>query len=337
MRALPGTQHALQVLVAAGCTFASAAHAAPSARLVYLRNPGAESCPDEAMVRSAVAARLGYDPFLAHATATMFVELSKDAKAFRARVKLVDDQNLVRGTRELDAKGRCDELVDAMALSMSIAIDPDSLARAPAQPPPDPPRETPPPVEAPPPSASTPVAKPATPLARPLAPRTPGERVHLDASVGPAVWFLAAPAPNASGLLALAMRSRWASLGLEARYDLAASKTSKRAVVSTASVFGALAPCVHWRVLAGCVVWALGRIRAESANVTAPGADSNLHSVLGPSVRAALPVAGPLSLWARADALFALTPQHVQLSGSNVYALPAVSIGLAAGVGVRFF
>src|SRR6188768_3765956 len=39
----------------------------PSARLEYTREVGAESCPDEAALRRAVADRLGYDPFDASA------------------------------------------------------------------------------------------------------------------------------------------------------------------------------------------------------------------------------------------------------------------------------
>lgn len=35
--------------------------ASPSSRLVYVRGRGAETCPDEAALRAAVAARLGYD------------------------------------------------------------------------------------------------------------------------------------------------------------------------------------------------------------------------------------------------------------------------------------
>ena len=53
---------------------AGSAPAAPSARLVYVRDPDAATCPDEQAVRAAVAARLGFDPFLAYARATMFAE-----------------------------------------------------------------------------------------------------------------------------------------------------------------------------------------------------------------------------------------------------------------------
>jgi hypothetical protein len=75
--------------------------ASPSARLVYLREPSAESCPDERSVRGAVAARLGYDPFFPNAPETMFIEITSVRGQYRARVKLVDGDNVVRGTREI--------------------------------------------------------------------------------------------------------------------------------------------------------------------------------------------------------------------------------------------
>ena len=43
----------------------------PSSRFVYARGEGAELCPDEAQVRLAVAARLGYDPFFPSAEKTI--------------------------------------------------------------------------------------------------------------------------------------------------------------------------------------------------------------------------------------------------------------------------
>ena len=80
-----------------------AACAAPSARLVYVRGPGAERCPSEAAVRAAVSARLGYDPFFDWARETIFVEIQRGPRAFRVLVKLVGADNLQRGR----ARSRC--------------------------------------------------------------------------------------------------------------------------------------------------------------------------------------------------------------------------------------
>ncbi len=49
----------------------STARAAASSRLVYGRGPGTENCPNEAVFRQAVVARVGYDPFFPWAELTV--------------------------------------------------------------------------------------------------------------------------------------------------------------------------------------------------------------------------------------------------------------------------
>src|SRR5579862_6532539 len=64
-----------QVIAIMGA-LASAARAAgeqPRVHLLFVRERGAERCPDEAGVRAAVAARLGYDPFADAAPSTVSV------------------------------------------------------------------------------------------------------------------------------------------------------------------------------------------------------------------------------------------------------------------------
>src|SRR5580658_7755914 len=106
--------------------------ATPSARLVYSRGPGAESCPDEAALRKAVASRVGYDPFFAWAEKTIVASLLRvDPKGFVARVHLVDGAGVEHGSRELRSDQTCADLLDAAALAIAIAIDPLLLAPLP--------------------------------------------------------------------------------------------------------------------------------------------------------------------------------------------------------------
>src|SRR5262249_14357059 len=132
-RQLAGAAAALVV-----ASLASTSAAAPSARLVYVREAGAEDCPDEEVLRAAVRARLGYDPFFPYAPATLYAEVGRKDDVYRAHVKLVDEKNVVRGARSLEHRGGvCADVIDAMALSMSIAIDPRSLVGPPAPHPPE--------------------------------------------------------------------------------------------------------------------------------------------------------------------------------------------------------
>ena len=105
-------------------SWAPAALATPSARLVYTRTEDAASCPDESALRKAVEARFGYDPFFAWARQSVVAQISREGSRYVARVQLVDEQGLAHGTRELRSDDdTCADVFDASALAISIALD----------------------------------------------------------------------------------------------------------------------------------------------------------------------------------------------------------------------
>src|SRR5687768_2823399 len=83
----------------------ASAFASPSAKLVYVRGTGTESCPPEADLRKMVAVRLGYDPFFPSAQKTVVAEVGRAPDGYRGRVRIVSDDGNVRGERELATKG----------------------------------------------------------------------------------------------------------------------------------------------------------------------------------------------------------------------------------------
>src|SRR4029077_7562341 len=94
----------------------------PSARLVYGRSAEAASCPAEPALRTAVAARFGYDPFFPWAKATIVVQVSRIRSLYVSRVQLLDEQGIAQGVRELSSSANdCSEIFDATALAISIA------------------------------------------------------------------------------------------------------------------------------------------------------------------------------------------------------------------------
>src|ERR1700733_3558820 len=150
---------------------ARTARADASSRLVYVRGPGAEQCPGEQAIRAAVRTRLGYDPFFPWAHDALFVDVTHTGGTFHVELKLVDADNLQRGARSLTVKGTdCGAVVDALALTISLTIDPDSVTRG-TQPAPPPPPAAPsePEAPAPPPSPLTHDLPPAGPSALMLA------------------------------------------------------------------------------------------------------------------------------------------------------------------------
>ncbi len=82
-------------------------------------------CPDQLQLRSATVARLGYDPFVASAPSTLYATFSRTNRGLRGEIKLDDPSRENPGTRQIESiSGDCAELGKAMALAISIAIDP---------------------------------------------------------------------------------------------------------------------------------------------------------------------------------------------------------------------
>jgi hypothetical protein len=109
-------------------TWSAALRAEGRARLVYVRTADAEGCPAELDLRLRVMARLGYDPFSPQASRVVMARVEIDGTLLGGRVELVDERGLSRGVRTMTSpRDRCEELVRAMALSISLAIDPDRV------------------------------------------------------------------------------------------------------------------------------------------------------------------------------------------------------------------
>jgi hypothetical protein len=314
------------------------ASAAPSARLVYVRDPEAASCPDETAVRSAVAARLGYDPFLAYATATMFAEVRRDGTTYKAAIKLIDEHSIVRGARELIHVGEpCSELVDLIALSMSIAIDPLSLAG------PRPPPEAPvvavpvPPPKSPPEPPTIPPPKPSTPAPQKPADEPKGAPVHFDLGIGPAFGIGTAPSPTVGALVG----GYWhiGRLGLfgEARADLPSSRIHPQGTVGTSLFAGSLGVCYELRVVFGCALGSLGALSASAEGISAPRSDVAVHASVGARLGAELRLAPAFALRAHLDGAAVLTPHRLTIDGGEVQTLSSIAGTLGILAAVRFF
>jgi len=88
----------LLFVVAIGQLLAARADAAgPEAQLEYTREQATESCADEADVRSAVAVRLGRDPFTKDAPRTVVVALRRDGMQLKAVLQMRDAAGTISG------------------------------------------------------------------------------------------------------------------------------------------------------------------------------------------------------------------------------------------------
>jgi len=317
-------------------TFTRAASATPTSRLTYLRSTGAERCPDEGELRKAIAARLGYDPFFSWARRTVVAEIGRAKGRFLATVKILDESGVVRGERTLaSTSDDCVEVMTALALAISIAVDdfeldmpappapPSADAVVPAALPPA--RAAPPPEATPPPERIAPAATP------------PSTTFH--------VWLTPVATVGASPALALGAQAGFetrfrgiASLGLEARGDLPASKTVLRgARVRSNLVLVSLAACLRAPApLFICGLGALGSFHESGGGLAEAQSDDALFAALGARVGIALPLTGAFFFLAHGDALTPLTRHVVQIDRENVFEVAPVMGSAGIGAGATF-
>ncbi|HTB77270.1 MAG TPA: hypothetical protein VK762_28695 [Polyangiaceae bacterium] len=325
---------------------AGRAAAAPTGRLVYSRAPGAESCPDEAMLRRSVAARVGYDPFFPWAKRTVVANLARRSRDFVAIVSLVDEQGVAHGDRELRTSGDCAELLDAMALAIAIAIDPEILTRpAPSSPladgsepsgvahgvvgePVAPPAAVTPSVFVSPARPDVPTSSQPPPATRPA---------NFEATLGALVSSGSAP-DLAAGLSAGAqVRWRHVSVGVEGQVEAPASRSVQGGGdVSAWPVLGAIVPCAYFGAFLACAVAQGGALRVSSGGVPDQRATWTALWQAGARAGVLIPVGEKVSLRVRSDLLVNLDRARLGLRGAPVWTAPSLDGSLGIDAVVRF-
>jgi len=312
--------------------------AEPAGRLVYRRSTGAESCPDEAALRRAVVARLGDDPFDDTRRPTYDVTISAADGKWLGRVALVDASGLESGVREIHEASDCVELVDALALGISLAINPGLAG---AQPVAAIPAAAPAPAPAPPPAPSSepkPLPAPTSVKSdesRETPPPDPSEQAWRW-GVGLVGLVSVGTAPDVSlgaGALVRA-RHRMLSLSLEGRYDFPASQALGNGA-ETRLIAGLLAPCLHLPPgrFHACVLGALGSVRGEAPSLPNPQSDTALYAALG--VRGAFELADLpwVLIQGRFDLLGSLVPVRMYRNEGTdkLWEMPRISATLGLG------
>lgn len=326
----------------------SAARAAPSARLAYVRDAGAESCPDEEGLRRAVAARLGYDPFFVWAKVTVVAHVRKDAGAYHAEVTLVDEGGVSRGQRAVTSQGDdCAPLVGALALTISLALDPLSLAPGPTAseaPPVAPPVPSAPPPSAPPASPTSP-ASPASPAlpsppepALPPSPDTVAPTWKGWAGIAVLGSYGTTPGVAFGGALRGKVERGTLSLALEARADAptaasAPSGGSVRAWLAQATLLG----CGRVAIVVGCGLVSGGPLVASGLGLAVPRTAIVAYGAAGPRLGVEWPLGTRFRLEGFAQVAFALTRRALQVDGRDAYREPVAAFSLGAGVSARIF
>ncbi len=106
-----------------------------TARLSWVRLPGAESCADASTIRAKVKARLGRDPFSETAPQSIEGTVAREGTRWVARLYVRDaETGALRGQRELMSDdAACAALDPGVTLAIALAIDPEgALSPAPS-------------------------------------------------------------------------------------------------------------------------------------------------------------------------------------------------------------
>lgn len=285
----------------------------PRAELVYVTEPSAESCPVRAELVDAVAARLGFDPFVTRAPQQVKVTLSRTGSLVRGRLLL---EGATQGERTLESStGDCRQVVDALAVAISIGLEPT----------PDPP---PAPVPSPPPSEVQAAPEPEAPR-------------HFEVRVGVRGLLGELPAASMGLSVAAEWRGRAVSLGAEGTVALPATVRVLGGAIGGGRIsawvgHAALVPCVHvWRAF-GCAVATVGAMGAEGFEVPSPKRESLLHATLGGRVGLEWPVTEVLVARLELDLATPLTRYQFQLEGETVWRSSPVLGRAGLSLGGRF-
>jgi hypothetical protein len=261
--------------------------------LTYTRGPGAETCPDEALLRGEVASRVGQIPFTEPADHLLVVEIHPlPAGGFEARIVLKKADGSALGSRTIATNSSdCRELLGALALGLTVIIDPfGAIAAAKAE------EDKRRPVVHEPPAEPEIEAEPPPPLPRIL----PGLTVEVLGNVG------LAPTPMAGGRFGAELSRGHASLGVEAQIDPPAAISAGGGQAQSMPVLFGVAPCAHVAWFAACALSQVGAMfnqgvgLSNARSTTTPFVDvgaraqADIHITSGLFLRPTFEVAVPL-------------------------------------------
>lgn len=308
------------------------AQAEEKARLVYVRGAGADECPAEVDLRLLVMARLGYDPFSPQASRVVLSRIELTGPQLVGSLEVIDQGGMATGRRELTAQvGRCADLARALALSISLAIDPERASQ--------PPRAQPAP-----PSADVTEPPPLAAKSKPKTPPEPGPPPVEDAAKARAFVSLALagsagalPAPALGGAVSLGWRFGFGSVALEGLVAQGlSSDLTPRGNLTGAIFLGGASACWAGGAWAVCGLAVAGAQRLGTSGVTHPAASYGLFLGAGPRIAWVQSFGPRWQSFASLEGLVNLRRNGAELSGREVWRTPPASVTLSLGLRTTF-
>lgn len=302
-----------------------AAASSRTVRLSYVRDSGAEQCPDERWIRQAVTARLGFDPFKDDADVRVEARVSRASKGLAGSISVTDTSGKSLGRRDLTSvTGDCLELASAMELAIAISVDPQYLSQ---------PAPLPPPAPAP--------LAPVVPA--PVAVQVPAAAVVTSAAPDfhAGVGFFASggispfPVPG----LVLHASLRWSRfiLGLEGRADLGSSVSLGGGKIGSSVLLGSIVPCVRLGPAAVCALASFGALQVTADLVVPTHRESSPLILAGTRALVDIRLSQMFSLQPFAEVQAVLTRTTVRWGDQPVWTTFPVTGAAGLALDIHFF
>jgi hypothetical protein len=291
--------------------------------LVYTRDAKSEVCADEPALRSAVAARLGYDPFLASTTSDVVtVQVSMRAGGFEGRITrgAGSEDASARPTRIQSRGSDCAELDAALAVAVAIAVDPLSLSRAPAAPPTPTPEPAPAPAPAPAPEEEE--LEPDLEARARLAAAAQRHDKHAYVGLGPSLSAGVLPRVTYGAHFLVGLSYDWFELDLGARFDAPVQHDVRDRTLRASLVVGSVAPCARYGWVVACLVGSIGQLRGEGVDFDLGRERDSVYATLGTRWSLELPLWRVLYVRLTGETVTPLTRTHLAANGARLWSTP---------------
>jgi len=278
-----------------------------------------------------VSGRLGYDPFVAEAPGQVSVSITARGSRYTARVQLTGRGEGHDGERRVQAAVRgCDELIDALALAVSLALDPEAVER------PKRPRRS---------RELAWAHRPRWGLASP-APRPPATVIttaqrpvadnvdwRMTARLGLSLG--SAPSPTPDLRLALRFVPGDFGLGVEIRAEVPIPRAISSGTISAHFAGVTASGCFGWSWLRGCALLTAGGLVLHGQGFASARTRAVLFGSAGGRVAVSWPAEGSLSLEAVVDLEVPMVRTGVRLGDSVVWRAEPVMGSASVGLGWR--
>jgi hypothetical protein len=309
-----------------------------SARLVYQREPGAESCPSEEVLRAEVARRVGSNPFTDDAKRIIVCHVERTGHTLRARIEVGNDILHLKAARELVSKqADCQELSEALQVALSIAINPVvSIVRVDSEkeeesaaPEIDPVkrRDT----EA----GRSPAQEPASAVVA-STPTRPGIELLIGADAAVAAGLN--PGLSYATTVSIGFAGRRYSADADLRLVAPTSVSVGRGSLRVWQWAVLLATCAHRGAFSACLLGSGGEIYGNGQGFAISQKSQGPQVAAGARGAVEYPVAGRwLRLRAAVDLTVAVTRTHFAVGGVGEWISPPAAATLAVGLAGAFF